>query len=130
MPHRSEQLESVLQRTIGQVLVTGMSDPRIKGLISVTGVKVSSNRREAIVSVSVLPAEYQNLTVKALSHAAPHIQSQVAKLIEIRQMPRFHFSVDESLKKQAGILGAISQALSATESESPDATSASEDASS
>ena len=130
MPHRSEQLESVFQRTIGQVLATGMSDPRIKGMISVTGVKVSSDRREAIVSVSVFPAEYQQLTVKALSHAATHIQSQVAKLIAIRKMPHFRFTVDESLKKQAGILGAISQALSVSESESPDAPPASEDASS
>lgn len=122
MPHRTEQLESALQRSIGKVLLAGMSDPRIKGMISVTGVKVSPDRHEATVNVSVLPAEYQQLTVSALNHAARHIQSQVADLIEIRTMPHLHFRVDESLKKQAAILGAISDAMTDTPSGPPDST--------
>ncbi|MFA7236105.1 MAG: 30S ribosome-binding factor RbfA, partial [Phycisphaeraceae bacterium] len=101
MPHRQEQLESALRRTIGQILLTGMSDPRIKGMISVTAVKVSPDRREAVVSISVLPAEHQPLTVTALDHAARHIQAEISKRIEIRQMPHLHFKADDSLKKQA-----------------------------
>lgn len=111
MPHRQEQLESALRRAIGQILLTGMSDPRIRGMISVTAVKVSPDRREAVVSISVLPAEHQQLTVTALDHAARHIQAEVSKRIEIRQMPHLHFKVDETLKKQAAVLGAISQAM-------------------
>ena len=76
MSHRIEQLQSTLGRIIGQILSQGLSDPRVRGLISVTAVKISHDHRVARVSVSVMPAEHGPLTLQGLRHAAGYIQTR------------------------------------------------------
>jgi ribosome-binding factor A len=110
MSHRKEQLESSLQRTLGQVIAEGMADPRIQGMISVTGVKVSPDGRHAAVGISVFPQDKEKLTLYGLRSATGHISTIVRERLRIRAVPHFDFQVDPSLKKQAQILGAISNA--------------------
>ena len=115
MSHRIAQLESTLLRTLSQVLQREISDPRIEGMISITQVKVAPDLSEAYVSVSILPAEKQTKTLHGLRHATKHIQSQVRrKLPNLRHLPHIQFRLDESLKKQAEVLGAINKAMERT----------------
>lgn len=111
MSHRREQVERELQRIIGKLLAEGLSDPRISGIISVTGVSVSPDLRNATVKVSVMPEARQRATIQGLRHAARHIQSLVGKEMRSRAIPHLSFSLDESLKKQAGVLSAIREAV-------------------
>ncbi len=111
MNHRREQLAATLRRTIGQVIEQGLSDPRIRGLISVTEVTVTPDGSTAIVMVSVMPAENADLALHGLRHAARHIASQVEKRVRVRHMPRLDFRIDDSLKKQAEVLSAIRDAV-------------------
>lgn len=122
MPHRIEQLESTLRRTIGLLLTEGLSDPRVRGLMTVTEVKVTEDRHTAVVKVSVLPEDQGKMTIKALRHAAKHIRHQVSERTAVRTVPHLEFVLDESLKKQAKVIDAISQAMSVTSPQpSPDA---------
>ena len=77
MSHRVKQLESALQRTIGAILVGGLNDPRVSGLISVTGVEITRDGERAKVGISVLPEDKAALTVKGLRAAAKHIRHEV-----------------------------------------------------
>jgi len=117
---RTEQLASTLQRAIQDVIARGLSDPRISGLITITSVRVSPDLREAIVMVSVLPEERQELVVHGLKHAAPHIRREIGEHIRSRQLPTLQFRLDESLKKQAAVIRAISQASSSGPGPAPD----------
>lgn len=110
MSRRAEQVASTLRRAIQDVIARGLSDPRISGLLTITEVRVSQDLREAIVMVSVLPEERQELALHGLRHAAPHIRREVGEVIRSRQLPTLIFKLDESLKKQAAVIRAIAQA--------------------
>lgn len=121
MTRRTEQLASTLQRAIQEVIARGLNDPRIGGLITITSVTVSADLREAVVMVSVLPEEKQELVVHGLKHAAPHIRREIGESIRSRQLPTLHFRLDESLKKQAAVIRAISQATASAGPVPPEA---------
>lgn len=120
MSHRIPQVESLLQRTLAEVLQRQISDPRISGMVSITKVKVSPDLREAQVYVSVLPEEKQTATLYGLRHAASHIQSKLRGKVKLRQLPHLEFHLDESLKKQAEVMGKIRQAMERTQGDEHD----------
>jgi len=107
LSHRHDQLEADLQREVQAVISRGLSDPRVRGLITVTSVRLSQDGREATVLVSVLPAERQELTLHGLTSAAPHLRHALGVAIRARAIPALHFRADTSTKKQAGVLNAL-----------------------
>lgn len=120
MSHRIEQIESLLQRTISQVLQRSLSDPRIEGMVSITRVKVSPDLHDAQVFVSVLPEPKQQKVLYGLRHAAGHIQSLVRKNVSLKAVPHLDFRLDESLKRQADVYGAIQRGVERTGPDEPD----------
>lgn len=111
MSHRIEQAASTLQRVISSVLARRIADPRIVGMISVTRVEVSPDRRHAGVFVSILPEQYEQRAIKGLQQAAVHIQHLVRKEVAMRIVPHLEFKLDRTLKKQAEIFQSIDRAL-------------------
>lgn len=111
MSHRREQLASVLRRAVQGVLTRGLGDPRIRGLITVTEVEVSGDRRDAVVRVSILPEEQQSATFQGLCAATLHVQKLVNEQLDVRRPPHLRFQLDERLKKEAAVLSAIRQAV-------------------
>lgn len=109
MSRRHEHLESSLLRAIQQVIARGLADPRVSGMISLTEVRVSPDGLEARCRVSVMPHDRERLTLAGLQHSAEHIRRRASDLIEVRRMPRLEFVLDESLKKQAETLEALSK---------------------
>jgi ribosome-binding factor A len=105
-----DQVESVLSRAIHTVLARGIQDPRVRGMISVTGIRVSADVANATVLVSVLPAEHSALTMHGLRHAARYIRREVGELVDMRRVPVLSFKLDQTIKKEAAIIGAINRA--------------------
>lgn len=108
-PHRREMIASTIERSVQTVLARGLSDPRIKGLITVTGVKVSRDKGEAEVRVSVFPREHEALTMHGLRSAAEHIRREISGAVRLRRMPTLRFKLDESLKRQAEVFEALAR---------------------
>ena len=108
-------MASSLQRAIGEVLAEGLSDPRVRGMVSVTGVKVSSDLHFADVSVSVLPEGATGLTVVGLISAAGHVRERVSERLRARHLPRLRFHADETLKKEAKVFDAIRRGVEEAE---------------
>lgn len=115
MSIRTDQVSSVLQRAISQVLAKEISDPRIVGMVSITKVDVSPDMANAGVYVSILPAQYEKRTLAGLRHATTHIRNRVLKNVRLRQVPRLEFKLDTSLKKQAEVLADIGEAVAREE---------------
>jgi ribosome-binding factor A len=107
MSTRTEKIGSVLHHAIQNVITRGLNDPRVRGLISVTKIEVAPDLADAQVYVSVLPAERSELTMHGLRGAAGHIQRAVAPAVAAKRMPRLHFRLDDSLKKQATLDAAL-----------------------
>lgn len=112
MSHHHEQLTAAIERGVREVLARGVQDPRVGGLITVTKVRVTPDLARAVVGVSVLPADKGTLTLHGLAAAAPYLRREVGKLLRTRQMPQLAFELDESIKREAGILKALDQARS------------------
>ena len=111
MSYRKQQVESTLKRAISQVLMRRLSDPRITGMVSITRVEISSDQHNANVFISVLPEKSQQRSLHGLRHAAGHIHILVRSIVAMRTVPRLHFQLDESLKKQAQIFEAIDRGI-------------------
>lgn len=126
MSHRTEQVASTIERALQDQLARGLSDPRVKGLITITGVRVTDDLKTAIVRVSVLPVEHQELTMHGLKSAARHIRHQIADRLAMKRTPELVFELDESLKRQAGVLDALAK-VAAERRERGDAADASDE---
>lgn len=120
MTHRIEQAESTLHKALAQVLQRKISDPRIRGLVSITGIDISSDMKTAKVSVSVLPAEYEKRTLAGLQSADRHIQAEVKKLVALRIVPHLRFILDGSIKKADAVYDALAEAEADAELQPPD----------
>lgn len=107
MTVRSEQVASIIQRSVQQIISRGLSDPRVRGLISVTGVKLAPDLSQATIKVSIMPEEHTTLTMHGLTSAARHIQRQLQELVELRRVPRLTFQLDDSIKREAQVLAAL-----------------------
>lgn len=113
MTRRTERVGSLIRDTIGQVLLTKLSDPRIDpARTSVTRVMVPEDLLTAKVYVSVLGTEAEaRRTLRALRHASGHVQELMMRTISLRHTPLLEFELDTSFKKTLQTLEIIEQAM-------------------
>jgi ribosome-binding factor A len=88
-----------IREVVSMAILTELRDPRVR-LVTVTGVEVAPDMREAKVRVSVMGSEAdQKLTLRGLTASAGYLQSRLADRIEMRYTPRLQFELDEGIKK-------------------------------
>jgi ribosome-binding factor A len=110
MSHRNEQLGSEIAKAVQASLARGLNDPRIRGMITVTRVEVTEDRRNAKIYVSVMPDEHIDLTIHGLKAATGHIRKQAMNRVRSRFFPAIEFRHDAALKEQQAVLSAIARA--------------------
>lgn len=112
MSRRTERVGSLIRRTIGPLILSKISDPRVDpARTSVTAVVVPEDLLTAKVYVSVLGTEAeQRRTIRALQHAAGYIQELMARQVTLRHTPVLVFQPDTKLKKTLATLEVIRQA--------------------
>lgn len=80
---------------VAQAILTELRDPRVKD-VTVVGVRVSPDMREAKVAVSVMGDDKQkSLSLRGLQNAAGFLQSKIANRIDTRYTPRLQFTIDK-----------------------------------
>ena len=100
MSRRRERFASALRTVVANLVQTQLTDPRLRGLLTVTRVEVSPDLRLARVYVTVLGDEVeQKASLVALRHAAGHLQSLLKKHLEFRVCPILDFRLDQELKE-------------------------------
>jgi ribosome-binding factor A len=91
---RTRKVESQLKEIVGEE-VAALSDPRIRGLVTVTGVRVSPDLASATVFYSVLSGEDAvEEAQKGLQSAAGRVQAAVGTQTRLRRTPRLRFEPD------------------------------------
>lgn len=93
MSGRTRKIESQLKEIVGEEVAV-LSDPRIQGLVTVTGVRVSPDISTATVFYSVLSGEDLEGARQGLQSAAGRIQAQVGSQTRLKRTPRLHFEPD------------------------------------
>lgn len=110
MSHRAEQVSSTVKRIVQTVLVRGLSDPRIRGMITITEIQLSKDLQHAKILVSVYPENYENTTILGLQSATMRIQRQLNDKLHMKKPPKLRFALDHQFKKQKEIMDLISKA--------------------
>ena len=108
---RPDRIGSLVGRIIQERLVKGFADPRIRGMISITGVDVAPDLRGAIVRVSVLPDRYGARALAGLRSVSGVLRKTIRDETSLRRVPDLEFRLDDSLKRAAELDDAIRAGL-------------------
>lgn len=95
---RQLKAAEAIREVVAMSILTDIRDPRVKD-VTVLGVEVTADMREAKVSVSVMgdPTQ-QNLSLRGLQNAAGFLQAKIADRIETRYIPKLRFVLDQGAK--------------------------------
>jgi ribosome-binding factor A len=108
--HRSDRVAAAMREEIATFLANDVKDPRIAGLVTVTGVEVTRDLRHARVFVSVLGSDEQRAaTFEGLTSIASHLRGRVARALHLRVAPDIDFRNDESIAHAARIEELLAQ---------------------
>lgn len=94
---RSQRVGDLLRQEISDIIMRRMKDPRI-GFITVTGVNVSDDLKNARVYISVLKEEERDITLTVLNAAKKLVRSELAKRVRLRSIPSLEFRIDEAIE--------------------------------
>lgn len=106
MSGRTRKVESQLKEIAGEE-VASLSDPRIQGLVTVTGVRVSPDLAQATVFYSVLAGEDAAAAHEGLQSAAGRVQAAVGAQTRLRRTPRLRFEPDPVVDQATRIEAAL-----------------------
>ena len=99
-----------MREEIATFLANDVKDPRIVGLVTVTGVDVSRDLRHAKVFVSVLGSDSQRAaTIEGLADVAAHLRGRVGRALRLRVAPEIEFRNDDSIAHAAKIEQLLAQ---------------------
>ncbi len=100
-----------IREVVGMAILADLKDPRIEG-VTVTGVEVSPDMRQAKVHVSIMGSEAaQRTCLHGLESAAGFLQQKIAKRIDTRYTPRLRFELDMGVKKSIAIARLLDDVL-------------------
>ena len=116
MSGRTRKVESQLKEIAGEELAA-LSDPRIRGLDTVTGVRVSPDLAQATVFYSVLAGKDAEAAHEGLQSAAGRIQAAVGAQTRLRRTPRLRFEPDPVVNQATRIEAALSEVKISDDSE-------------
>jgi ribosome-binding factor A len=103
---RVRKIESQIREIVGEEVAT-LSDPRIRGLVTVTGVRVSPDLANATVFYSVLSRENAVEAQQGLQSAAGRIQASVGAQTRLKRTPRLRFEPDPVVEQATRIESAL-----------------------
>ncbi len=103
MKYRKLRVQDLLREEIALIIQREIRDPGM-GFITVLGVKMSDDLKDAKVYLSIYGDEEQKAaTMAALKRSRNYIKFLLGKRIQLRMMPELHFVIDDTYEKAARI---------------------------
>lgn len=94
---RTDRIAEMVQRKLAAIIPQEVKDPRLKGMVTVSAVKVSADLSHAKVYFTVLN-EDKDLVGQILNAAASFLRTVLARTSTLRTVPQLHFVYDESIE--------------------------------
>jgi ribosome-binding factor A len=99
-----------IREEVAIFLAEEVKDPRVTGLVTVTGAQVTRDLRHAKVFVSVMGSDVdRKATFEGLDSVATHLRARVGRALRLRLAPEIVFVADESVERAARIETLLSQ---------------------
>lgn len=107
---RSNRISEEVKRELANIIQMELKDPRVRGLLSITGVQVTGDLRYAEVFVSYYGSkEEQKEVLETLKKAAGFIRNELGKRVRLRFVPELIFKADNSMEHGAKISAILTQ---------------------
>jgi ribosome-binding factor A len=94
---RSQRVGDLIREEVAEIIMYRLKDPRI-GFVTVTGVDMSPDMKNARVYVSVLKEEDRELTLEILNSSKSFIRSLLSKRLRMKFIPVVEFKFDASIE--------------------------------
>ena len=109
-PRRAERVAEGIRTEVAMFLRSGAKDPRLQGLVTVTGVDVTRDLRHAKVFVSVLGSDAERAaTFEGLKSVAHHLRGTIGRALRLRVAPEIEFRTDDSIAQAQRIEELLAQ---------------------
>ena len=107
---RPDRVAEAIREEVASFLQEGAKDPRIVGLVTVTGVEITRDLRQAKVFVSIMGSDAERAaTFEGLESVASFLRARIGKALRLRLAPEIHFLADESVARAARIEQLLAQ---------------------
>jgi ribosome-binding factor A len=108
---RADRVAESIRAEVATFLAEGVKDPRIRAFVTVTGVDVTRDLRQARVFVSLMGEEADRVaTLEGLENLAPHLRSRIGRALRLRLAPELEFRIDDSIARAARIDSLLAEA--------------------
>ena len=112
---RPDRVAEAIREEVAMFLTEGVKDPRITGLVTVTGVDVTRDLRHAKVFVSIMGTDAEKAkTQEGLHSLAGHLRSRLGRSLRLRIAPEIAFVLDTSVAHAARIESLLAQVKDGT----------------
>ncbi len=120
---RSERVAEAIREEVATFLAVDVKDPRVTGMVTVTGCEITRDLRHAKVFVSIMGTDAERAgTLEGLASVATHLRSRVGRALQLRLAPEITFKTDDSVARAARIedlLAKIKDAQPTADAEAP-----------
>jgi ribosome-binding factor A len=107
---RADRVAEAIREEVATFLAEEAKDPRITGLVTVTGVEVTRDLRHAKVFVGVMGSDAERAsTFQGLESVAGHLRARVGRALRLRLAPEIVFRPDESIARANRIENLLAQ---------------------
>ena len=111
---KNTRINGEVQKALSEILRSGLKDPRVHPMTSVTQVEVAPDLKTCRVFVSVLGSEEERKeTLKGLRSAEGYIRRELARIVNLRNTPELRFQEDTSIEyavSMSRLIDEVSQA--------------------
>jgi ribosome-binding factor A len=91
-----------IQRELS-ILLRKVKDPRLQGMLSITGVNTTKDLRYAKVYISALRSDEEKEILKGLRSASGFLRRELGAALDLRYTPELVFELDKSIEHGAKI---------------------------
>ncbi len=108
---RVRKIQEFIKQEVGRLLLSDVKDPRL-GFVTVTGVKLTADLRDATVYVSLFgKPEEKEASLAALDKAKGFIRRELGKTLHTYHTPSISFAEDTSLDYSLHIEGLLKKVI-------------------
>jgi ribosome-binding factor A len=95
-------IEKQISRVISQVLFEEIKNPKINGLVSVTGCRVTPDLKFADISFSIMPTKSEEFdrekTVEGLEEVKRYFRKRIGEELNLRYTPEVRVKLDDTIE--------------------------------
>jgi len=108
MSRRADRINGLLRQELSRLILKGIKDPRLSGVVSITNVSVSPDLRNAKVYLSVLgDSDIKTEALAGIQSAASFLRRELRSSISLRYVPFLKFELDQSLEDSTQLLNLL-----------------------